>query len=969
METEFPLTVNGADFTVTCEPDTPLLDVLRHDLGLAGPKFGCGVGQCGACLVLVDDQVHPSCDLPVSAVVGPVTTVEGLQGGGRLHPVQQAFIDEQAAQCGYCTSGMVMAAVGLLRERPAPSEEEVREALDRNLCRCGSQGRIVRAVLTVGGRPFAGQGGAPASQVLRSQAPAVGTHPVEGPVLAPPSGPPHPLVAESGVASTASPLPSDLAANPVLAGWLDFSRHGEVTIRTGKVEYGQGIWTALAQVAAEELQVGLARVRVAPVSTSTSPNEGITAGSLSVQDGGSALRQACALARDLLLNAAETRLGVSHTALDVDDGEIRTADGPTGLSYWTVLQSGMLDRRADAPAPARAPADWTVAGRNAPRLDIPDKVTGRHPFLHDIVMPTMAYGRVVRPAARASELTKLADVDLGDEVVLVRDGSFLGVVAPTDRAARLAASRVAAAARWRLTPSLPDERDRRGFLLSSRAEEETVVDQSDGDAAATATRSLTAEFTRPFLAHASVAPSCAIARWDGDSVTVWSHVQGIFILRDAIAAGLELDPTQVQVHYVEGAGVYGQNGADDVAMDAVLLARARPGRAVRVEWTREDEMCWSPLGSAMLARLSAALDASGRIVTWRQDVWSNGFMGRPSMGGEPRLLALTHLATGRPMSPAPDGPPANWMGASRNAVPGYDIPDVHVIRHRLLDMPIRTSSLRSLGAHLNVFAIETFMDELAAEAGADPVAFRLGHLTDPRARQVLTEAAEMAGWDTRRRGDGVGYGVGLARYSGVSGYCAAVADVEVDTDVRVRRLWLAVDVGRVINPDGVINQVEGGAVQSASWTVREHVRFDRYRITSAAWDSYPILRFTDSPNVMVRVMDAPGEPEVGAGEIAQGPVAGAIGNAIADAAGVRIRDLPLTRELVLQAKARGVTAPEQGILGAPRPDGGESRVDTNGAPRPAGAAALSPARRQSRTPSQANQSEDPQHGRQRGTRP
>jgi CO/xanthine dehydrogenase Mo-binding subunit len=227
----------------------------------------------------------------------------------------------------------------------------------------------------------------------------------------------------------------------------------------------------------------------------------------------------------------------------------------------------------------------------------------------------------------------------------------------------------------------------------------------------------------------------------------------------------------------------------------------------------------------------------------------------------------------------------------------------------------------------------------------------------------------MAWWDTRRRGDGVGYGVGLARYSGVSGYCAAVADVEVDTDVRVRRLWLAVDVGRVINPDGVINQVEGGAVQSASWTVREHVRFDRYRITSAAWDSYPILRFTDSPNVMVRVMDAPGEPEVGAGEIAQGPVAGAIGNAIADAAGVRIRDLPLTRELVLQAKARGVTAPEQGILGAPRPDGGESRVDTNGAPRPAGAAALSPARRQSRTPSQANQSEDPQHGRQRGTRP
>jgi CO/xanthine dehydrogenase Mo-binding subunit len=336
-------------------------------------------------------------------------------------------------------------------------------------------------------------------------------------------------------------------------------------------------------------------------------------------------------------------------------------------------------------------------------------------------------------------------------------------------------------------------------------------------------------------------------------------------------------------------------------MDAVLLARAVPGRAVRVQWTREDEMSWPPMGSAMLVRVSADLNTGGQIATWRQDVWSNGFMGRPTMGGDPRLLALTHRAGGRPMPPAPDLQAANWMGASRNSVPGYDIPGMHVTRHRLLDMPIRTSSLRSLGAHLNVFAIESFMDELAAAAGADPVRFRLAHLTDPRARQVLTEAAAMAGWDTRVREDGTGYGIGVARYSGVAGYCAAVAEVEADRDVRVRRLWLAVDVGRVINPDGVINQVEGGAVQSASWTLREQVRFDRNQITSAGWDSYPILRFTETPEVMVRVMDAPGEAEVGAGEVAQGPVAGAIGNAVADAAGVRVRDLPLTRENVTRA--------------------------------------------------------------------
>jgi nicotinate dehydrogenase subunit B len=900
METQFRLTVNGAERTVTCEPDTPLLDVLRYDLGLAGPRFGCGMGLCGACFVLVEGRARASCDLPVSALDGPVTTVEGLPAGGRLHPVQQAFIDEQAAQCGYCTSGMVMAAAGLLRDRPAPAEQEVREALDGNLCRCGTHGRIIRAVLKAAGPGPDGPAVVPrppAGQVLASRVPAGGTQPMQGPML----GSSRPLVAESGVPPSISPLPADLAANPVLARWLDFSADGEVMIRIGKVEYGQGIWTALAQVAAEELQVTLARVRVAPVSTSTSPDEGVTAGSLSVQNSGSALRQACAQARDLLLAAAATKLGVGHEALTVADGQIRTAGSPTGLSYWTLAQPGILDRPADVPVPSRPPGQWSVAGRSAPRLDIPDKVTGRPRFLHDLVLPGMAYGRVVRPPARAADLTELADPGLARETVLVRDGSFLGVVAPTDRAALRAAGRVARAARWRTTPSLPDDRDLRGFILAAPSQTQTVVDRPAGDAAGAATRSLTAEFTRPFLAHASVAPSCAIARWDGESVTVWSHSQGIFPLRAAIAAGLGLAAGRVTVHYVEGAGVYGQNGADDVAMDAVLLARAVPGQAVRVQWTREDEMCWAPLGSAMLARLSASLDAGGRIVTWRQDVWSNGFSGRPTAGGEPRLLALTHLAGGRPMPPAPDGPPTGAMGASRNAVPGYDIPGLHVTRHRLLDMPIRTSSLRSLGAHLNVFAIESFMDELAAAAGVDPIGFRLAHLTDPRARQVLTEAADMAGWDARSHRDDIGYGAGMARYKGVAGYCAAVAEVEADTDIRLRRLWLAVDVGRVINPDGVINQVEGGAVQSASWTLREQVRFDRDKITSAGWDSYPIFRFTDTPEVMVRVMDAPGEAEVGAGEVAQGPVAGAIGNAVADAVGVRVRDLPLTRDRVARA--------------------------------------------------------------------
>ncbi len=706
----------------------------------------------------------------------------------------------------------------------------------------------------------------------------------------------------------ASPLPATLAANPVLAAWLDFSDPGVVTISSGKVEYGQGVWTALAQVAAEELDVDLRRVRVAPVSTATSPDEGITSGSRSIEESGSALRQACAQARYIFLAAAADRLGAEARALGVTDGEITTDAGGTGLTYWSLASPGLLDRQAGDPRPAKAPAGWSVAGRSAARLDIPDKVTGRPRFLHDLVLPGMLYGRVIRPPAPAATLASLGDPPLPGGVVAVRDGSFLGVVAPADRAALAAARAVAAAARWDVTPSLPDERDLKGFLLAAPTQVVTVDERHDEDAARSARRTLEAEFTRPFLAHASMAPSCAIARWGGAEVTVWSHSQGVFALRRAIAAGLGLDAGQVTVNHVEGAGAYGQNAADDVALDAVLLARAVPGRPVRVLWSREDELSWAPLGSAMLARLSAGLDAGGRIVSWRQDVWSNGFIGRPGSGGEPRLLALAHLEGGQPMSPAPDGPPTGAIGSTRNAVPGYDIPDRVIVRHRLLTMPIRTSSLRSLGAFLNVFAIESFMDELAAAAGADPVEFRLAHLTDPRARRVIGHAAQMSGWAARagragwaERDDGVGFGLGYARYKGTSGYCAAVARVEADTDVRVSDVWLAVDVGRVINPDGVINQVEGGAVQSASWALRERVSFDRTRITSVNWDTYPILRFTEVPRVEVAIVAAPGEPETGAGEVAQGPVAGAIGNAVADAVGVRVRDLPLTREQVARA--------------------------------------------------------------------
>jgi nicotinate dehydrogenase subunit B len=354
---------------------------------------------------------------------------------------------------------------------------------------------------------------------------------------------------------------------------------------------------------------------------------------------------------------------------------------------------------------------------------------------------------------------------------------------------------------------------------------------------------------------------------------------------------------------VESAGCYGHNAADDAAFDAVLLARAVPHRPVQVLWSRQDELSWAPFASAMTADVSATLSADGRLTSWRYDVYSQGHTARPGYAGVPGLLAATTLAEPA-VYPAPTDPPAAaGAGSSRNALPGYDLPRRRVTGHRLQETPIRTSAMRALGAYLNVFAIESFLDEAALACDRDPLDFRLDHLGDPRARAVLTAAAEAAGWGTPPA-DGAGRGIGYARYKDRGAFCAVVAEVEAETEIRVRRLTVAVDVGRVINPDGVRSQIEGGAVQSASWTLRERVRFDRRRITSVDWEAYPILRFSETPPVEVVIVESPGDPSLGAGEAAQGPTAAAIANAVAAAVGVRVRDLPLTTDAVVAAIER-----------------------------------------------------------------
>ena len=700
--------------------------------------------------------------------------------------------------------------------------------------------------------------------------------------------------------------PKDIAANPRLSTWVRVDPDGTVHVQVGKVELGQGILTALTQLAADELDAPAAQVRVHGATTAGGPDEGPTAGSMSVADCGSAVRVVCAHARSLFVAAAARRFGVDPAGVDVRDGALGPRDGAAPVTYGELAGEVDLEVDVDVWAPAKKVGESALTGTSFPRVDLPDKIRGRARFIQDLVLPGQLWGQVVRPPSPAAVLgdVRTEDVEAMPGVVtVVHDGSFLGVVADDERRADLAADALGAAARWEERESLPDEDDLTTYLKVGPVITFDADVSGDATGAPPQVRRLAATYTRPFLAHASMSPSCGMARWtdDGASVRVWSHTQNVFGLRGAIASALGQAPDTVVVEHAEGAGAYGHNGADDAAFDAVLLARRVPGRPVHVRWRRADEMSWAPFGSPMAIDVSVGLSATGRLVCWEADVWSQGHTARPGFAGSPGLLAYGHLAGGEKLPDPVDPPAERGAGSTRNAVPGYAVP-VRVIRgHRRQDVALRTSSLRTLGAYGNVFAIESMMDEAAECAGMDPLDFRLTHLEDDRARAVLLAAADHVGWANRPRSGDVAMGLGYARYKAKGAYCAVVAEVEAVSDIRVRRLTLAVDVGRVVNPDGVRNQIEGGAVQSTSWTLKEQVRFDRTRITSTDWESYPILRFSETPQVDVLLLDRPELPSVGAGEASQGPTAGAIANAVAAAVGVRIRDLPLTPERIIAA--------------------------------------------------------------------
>jgi nicotinate dehydrogenase subunit B len=706
--------------------------------------------------------------------------------------------------------------------------------------------------------------------------------------------------------TTRPKLPGNLETNRRLNQWVRFEPNRTVTILTGKIEIGQGIVTTLAQIAAEELDVDLTRIRMAPINTLSSPNEGHTSASRSTDDSGSAVRYACAEVRALLVREASQRLEIPVGKLTVQDGVIGGYDRIREVSYWDLPHAQILAREATGSVEPKRSAQLRIVGRSIPRLDIPAKIAGLPCFVHDFELPGMLFGRVIRPPTIGSTLESFdrdAVERLPGVVKAVVDGNFIGVVAEREEQAVKAREKVLRTARWNHKPLVSDA-ERVYDYLQTRPCPATVLIGEGTEHLDSGVRRFEARYTKPYLAHAALGPSCALARIEGERIEVWTHSQGVYPLRADIARVLEVAPERIDVHHMEGAGCYGHNGADDAALDAVLLSRACGGRPVQVQWMRDDEFQWEPYGPAMVVETKAALDAGGRIVEWAFDTWSNGHTSRPArVKTDTRISSLRSAwEIAKPASRIEQADAGGVGGISRNAIALYDFPRQRVVTHRVEEVPLRTSSMRALGAYANVFASESFMDELAEAAGRDPVEFRLAHMNEPRARAVIELAADKAGWKPGVRSDGTwGRGFGFAQFNNAYGYFAVAVELHLEAKLTVTRVVAAVDVGRAISPDGIVNQMEGGIVQAVSWTLHESVRFDAAGVQARDFESYPILRFEEVPDVQVHLIDRPDEPPLGAGEVTMGPTAAGIGNALYHALGVRLRDLPLSHERVATA--------------------------------------------------------------------
>src|SRR5690348_11621017 len=675
---------------------------------------------------------------------------------------------------------------------------------------------------------------------------------------------------------------------------------GSVTIYTSKVDVGTGLATAYRQTAAEELGIPVERFTVVEGDTALTPDHGGTGGSSGIPRGAADIRRAAATARQALLDLGAKQLNQPATQLTITGGDVIHSNGQR-VTVASLVAGKRLGVKVNASAPLKNPSTYTIVGKPILRADVPGKCTAKHPWLQDHTLPGMLHGRVVRPPAVGAKLLSVDENSIRalPGVRVIRIESFLGVVAKDEWAAVRAAKEIKAT--WSDSQVLPGSKDLSHWVRQAPVDrDQALANRGDFNGAlSSAAKQLTATYYWPFQSHASLSPSCAVADAKESGTTIWSAAQNPYGLRANLARVFGIPLDKMRVVYLDGSGSYGTNGADDAAADALLLSRA-VGQPVRVQWMRQDEHGWDPKGPAQLHELRGGLDANGNISAWETQMWiPDGPQGsRALLGPESAGMSQTH------------GQGAGLM--TLNLDPPYPVPNLRVVSHHLKDTPLRLSNLRAPGKIANIFAVESFADELAAAAGMDPVAYRLRGLTDPRAVEVLKRASGMMDWQTRPSpnpyaAEGnvlVGRGMAYVRYKQAENYVALGITVAVNKatgKIAVRRVVCAHDCGLVVNPDGLRNQVEGNILQTLSRTLHEEVTFDKARVTSVDWAGYPILRFPEAPAVQVSLIDRPKEPAYGAGEAASAPVAAALGNAIFDATGVRLRTVPFTAQRVKAA--------------------------------------------------------------------
>jgi len=715
---------------------------------------------------------------------------------------------------------------------------------------------------------------------------------------------------QSAPASDKPRLAGDLQIHRKLNAWIRIdSATQTVELRIGKVELGQGILTAVAQVCADELDVDFSKVNIISGDTALVPDEGVTAGSFSMPYCATAVQAASAEVRAILLGLAEIKLGQAAAQMKVQNGLIRAGNGAQ-TSYWDLVIGESLNREATGLVKPKPLSEHRYIGRSVPRPDIQAKVMGDAIFVQEQRPQGMLFGQIVRPPSHGARLqsVNLSSIETMPGVVkVVRNGSFLGVIAKREAQAQAAAQALQNVCQWQVPNNLPKTQDMPNWLLQTKPD---VVIPTKKQARANSSsantpiaRVVEAQYYRPYHMHASIGTSAGMACLGNDGVlTVQTHSQSVFQTGEAIAKMLGMPKEKVRMQHVQGSGCYGHNMADDAAADAALLAMQVPGQTVRLQYSREQEHAWEPYGSAMLMKTKASLDAQGNVLDWDFTLWSTPHGTRPS--GQPgNLLSAAYLEKPFAMPKPVNGGGPNYA-ADRNAIALYDFPGHNVTTHFITEMPLRVSSTRGLGAYANIFAIESFIDELAHASGADPVEYRLRFMKDERARDAIVKAAEKFGWSQWRKTPGRGRGIGFAKYKNIAGYCAVALEVEVNRQngrIRVLRAVASADCGHMVNPDGISNQIEGGLIQSLSWTLKEEVQMDNTRVLSRDWNSYPILTFSEIPPVEVVLIDRPGQPFLGTGEASQGPTGAALANAVFDATGVRFRTLPLTPDRVLQA--------------------------------------------------------------------